>query len=490
MLSNELQYATQRQPRAGFHAARSRAPRTKRVLPARSFLCVIAVAFAFSAEAAPPVYDIEAAVSIAKAQNPDLVIARKQVQAARGGVTEARSGFLPAVVSSGLFREREHQQESRLRDEDYSASVRVVQNLYTGGAARSQFAIARLRLQIQELELQATANRVAMDVRIACNELLLNRARIRVEEQSLSVFRQEAKTQQERFNSGTVGQLDVRRAEVALANEQPALIDAQTQLKNSYLRLQELLGAEGNGNARAFEASGELEYRAGHSDLANCLARADTMRPEVIEKQKQIEIEERQADLDKSAMRPQVEAFSGYEIYNERDPLVGREFNHGYIVGLNARWNIFDGFATRGRLHATHARREAAEQALKAMRLAVASEVRSAFYDIEQADRILQSEAKNVQAAAESLELAKANLGAGLGTQLDILQAASDVTRSRLTRLSAIYQHNVALARLARACASDPHDLSAASPPAQNQSRKTGLDVVDLARPPRKLSSQ
>jgi outer membrane protein len=453
-----------------------------------AFFVIAASSVAFSLRASVPVYGIEDAVSVAQAQNPDLAIARKKVQAARGGVTEARSGFLPAVVSSGLFREREHQQESRLRDEDYSASLRVVQNLYTGGAVSNQLAIARLNLQIQELEVQATAQRVAMDVRIAFNELLLNRAKIGVEEQSVSVLQEEARSQQQRFNAGTVGLLDVRRAEVALANEEPALIDARTQLKNSYLRLGELFGTQSNGNARAFEASGELEYRAGHSDLANCLARADTVRPEITEKKKQIEIEERQAELDRSAMRPQVEAFSGYEIYNERDPLIGREFNHGYVVGLNARWNIFDGYATRGKLAATHARRDAAMQALKATQLSVASEVRSAFFDIEQADHILASEAKNVQSAAESLELAKANLSAGLGTQLDILQAASDVTRTRLTRLSAIYQHNVALARLARACAATPDELGSAPPITENHSANKQLNVVDLVRPPQKLA--
>src|SRR5205814_1022191 len=81
----------------------------------------------------------------------------------------------------------------------------------------------------------------------------------------------------------------------------------------------------------------------------------------------------------------------------------------------------------------------------------VASDVRSAFLDLQQADRVLESETRNVQEADQSLEIAKGNLSAGLGTQLDILQAASDVTRTRTTRLGAFYLHNVALARLARA---------------------------------------
>ena len=451
-------------------------------------VCVFSRAFA----AGTPNYDVDQAVALAQTQNPDIAIARKKVEAARGGVIEARSGYLPSVVSTGLLRQREHQSDSRLRDEDYNASLRVVENLYTGGAVSSQMAIARLNLEIQELELQAIANRVEMDVRTAFNELLLNRAKIRVREQSVGVLQEEFKTQQERFVAGLVGQLNVRRAEVALANEQPELIDAQTQLQNSYLRLGELFGtaSTSTSNKAAFEVAGQLQYRPRHPDLNECLARADTQRPEIKARAKEIEIEDRQADLDKSALRPQVEAFSGYEVYNERDPSIGPEFNHGYVVGLNARWHIFDGFATKGRLQATRARRAAAAQALNALRLSVASEVRSAFLDIQQADHILESETKNVQTADESLEIAKANLGAGLGTQLDILQAASDVTRTRTTRLGAIYQHNVAMARLARACAVSPDALGFQPKVRDAAAAKARNNVVDLARPPKKLTQR
>jgi outer membrane protein len=448
--------------------------------------------FARLSSGGPPAYDVDQAVALAQAQNPDIAIAQKKVEAAHGGLVEARSGYLPSVVSTGLLRERQHQTDSRLRDEDYNASLRVVQNLYTGGAVTSQLAIARLKAEIAELELQALTHRVEMDVRVAFNELLLNRAKTRVHEQSVGVLQEEVKSQQERFSAGMVGQLNVRRAEVALANEQPEFIDAQTQLQNSYLRLSELFGIDSHAKtgAAAFEVTGQLQYQPRHPDLNECLARAGTARPEIKAREKEIEIEDRQADLDRSAVRPQVEAFSGYEVYNERDPLIGREFNHGYIVGLNARWHIFDGFATKGRLQATHARREAAAQALQALRNSVASEVRSAFLDIQQADHILQSETKNVQTADESLELAKANLSAGLGTQLDTLQAASDVTRTRTTRLSAIFQHNVALAKLARACAVSSDSLAFQPKATGNAAAKKGNDIVDLARPPKKLSQR
>jgi outer membrane protein len=382
------------------------------------------------------------------------------VDAARGGLLEARAGYLPAVVSSGIYRKRERQGDTRLRPEDYSANIRVVEPIYTGGATSSRIAMARLDFEKAQAQLEAVIDRVKMEVRVAFYELLLNRERIQVRKESLEVLRQELKTQRERLSAGTVGELNVSRAEVSLANEEPELIQAQTDMQNSYLRLGELLGlANSSSSSSSFSIVGQLIYEPRHPNLNDCLARADSSRPEIRAAQTDIAMEEQQLRLDRSATRPKVEAFSGYEIYNERDPTLGREFNHGYIIGLNASWALFDGFATRGRMQATRARRGAAVKALEALRLTIASEVRSAFFDLEQADRVLESETKNIATADESLQIAKANLAAGLGTQLDILQAASDLTRTRSTGLSATYLHNAALARLDRACGGDSSSL-------------------------------
>jgi outer membrane protein TolC len=234
-----------------------------------------------------------------------------------------------------------------------------------------------------------------------------------------------------------------------------------------------------------FEPTGQLQYHSRRPELNECLAYADVSRPEIRALEIDVEIENQQLTLDQSESRPRVEAFAGYEVYSESDPLVGPEFNHGYIVGLNATWHIFDGFATRGRMQATRARRDAALHALEAARRSVASDVRSAFLDLQQADRVLESETRNVQNADESLEIAKGNLGAGLGTQLDILQAASDVTRTRTTRLGAFYLHNVARARLARASAREPEALGFGSKVAERPS--PGKPVLEVAAPPSSL---
>jgi outer membrane protein TolC len=440
-----------------------------------------------------PAYTVEQAVALAQERNPEILIAHKKVIAARGGFIEARSGYLPWLSSSGLYDKRQTESQTNLRQEDYNAIVKLEQNLYTGGAVSSQVAIAQLNIAKANCDLQETISRVTMDVRIAFNELLLNRAKVRVHEDSVRVFEQELNGEQANFDAGIVGKLNVQRAEVALANERPELFNAQTDLKNSYLRLAELIGTDlaPGAQAPAFEISGQLQYRPHHPDLNDCLARADANRGIIKAKAKDIAIEDRQYVLDRSATRPHVRAFSGYEVYSERDPDVGPEFNHGGVVGINATWNIFDGLATKGRMQATRARREAAVEALAAARRSVASEVRSAFFDLQQANRVLESETKNLQTADEALDMARGNFAAGLGTQLDVLQAAADVTRTRTTRLSAIYLHNVALARLAHACGSSAEELNFRSDFEDVKAdNPNGAHAADLAKPPQKMTQR
>ena len=275
---------------------------------------LIAAVLSVSAYAVGPNYTIEQAVALAQAQNPEIAIARKKIQGARGGWIEARSGYLPSLSSSGLYDKRQQQSETRLREEDYNARLQIEQNLYTGGAVPSQVAIAHLNIDKANYELKEIVGRVTQDVRIAFNELLLNRAKVRVRQDSVRVLDEELKSQQQSFSAGIVGKLNVQRAEVALANEQPELFNAQTQLRNSYLRLSELFGTDSppGTTVMPFEVSGELQYQPNHPDLNDCLARADANRAVIKARQKDIEIEDRQYILDRSALRPHVRAFSGY----------------------------------------------------------------------------------------------------------------------------------------------------------------------------------
>src|SRR5205809_4290431 len=122
-----------------------------RITASSAALCL---ALGGNLHAQPPSYDIEQGVVLADSQNPEIVIARKKLEAARGGLIEARSGYLPSVISSGFADKRETQNETRLRDEDYNASIRALENIYTGGAVSNQVAMAELIVEKQQCELE------------------------------------------------------------------------------------------------------------------------------------------------------------------------------------------------------------------------------------------------------------------------------------------------------------------------------------------------
>src|SRR5947209_15823852 len=100
-----------------------------------------------------------------------------------------------------------------------------------------------------------------------------------------------------------------------------------------------------------FNASGRLQYSPRHPDLNECLGYAATSRPEIRARQIDVEIEDQQLIIDTSELRPKVEVFGGYEVYSERDPAIGPEFNHSYVVGLHSSWQNVDGYARGGRSH-------------------------------------------------------------------------------------------------------------------------------------------
>jgi Outer membrane efflux protein len=62
---------------------------------------------------------------------------------------------------------------------------------------------------------------------------------------------------------------------------------------------------------------------------------------------------------------------------------------------------------------------------------------------------------KSVEQAAEALRLAAARLDAGAGTQLEVLDARTQLTTAQSNRLQALYTYNAAVAEFDRATATE-----------------------------------
>ncbi len=408
-----------------------------------------------------PRYTLQQCLDRALDQNPDILVAQKRLEEAAGGIIVARAGYLPSLSSSANFEWLEANYATldgsvSNRQDIWNISVRLTETIYSGGAVRAGMDIARSQKNSRTLDYEATIDRVFMDVRIAFYDILRNQSDVAVHEQAANFLTEQVKSERARLEVGTGQKLNVLRAEVNLALEQSALVDSRNRLHNSYLRLSDLLSIpySVDQDQVPFDVDGALAYEKTALQLDDCLSRALTQRPELAARENDITVQKKQLIVDHSAVLPQVALFGGYDVVSEPDKTQSADHYEGYLGGVSVSWNIFDGFATKGRMNATRARVEAAEISRDAAYRDVKTEVLLAWRDLQRSEENIETQTANVRLATDSQKLATDNFGLGLTSQLELLQSQLDLTRAQVTELSARFEYNAALARLDRAMGS------------------------------------
>lgn len=407
------------------------------------------------------VYTLGECLDLVAKQNPEVLAAAKQIDAARAAVTQAKAGKYPTLAASGFYQRRQHELASSgglndgIRQNDYTGDIRLTQLIFSSFAVRNRVDAALLAERIARLNYRAALNTAGSQVREAFHSTLAAEASIAVRRSAVDLLQAQLKDQQDRLAAGSVGQINVNRAQVALANEQPPLLEARANVRIAYAALAQLLGIEyTRGAAEApFRVRGALEVTPFGVPVEECIRRGLDQRPEVEAAKLALEVLKHQLVVEKAGTRPQVSAFAAYDIYSEPVAAANRATFSGYTVGIGATWTIFDGFATLGRVRGVRAQQGEAAARLAGLRLQVETEVRNAYDQLRTAEATLRPQSQNITLANETLGLTTRNLGAGLGTQLDVLLTRVDLTRAQTQELGGRLAYNLALARLDRAMA-------------------------------------
>ncbi len=424
--------------------------------------CLLTVAWCLPVPArALPSYSLAECLDLVARQNPDVIGAGKRVETAHAVVIQARSGVLPSLTTTGYYQRREQSvasnggTQTNIRPDDYFADIRITQSLYSSGAVRNRIAAAKLIEQVAILDQQAALDTATFQVREAFYSTLAAEQSIGVRQQAIDLLGAQLKDQRDRLAAGSVGQINVNRAEVSLANERPALLQAQSNVRTAYATLSQVLALSYPKETvdPPFHVHGMLEYRPFSMSLEECLGRAAAMRPELQGRKIALDVLKHQMVVEKAGTRPSVVAFAAYDVYSQPSELAVKDNFAGYTIGLAASWTLFDGFATLGRVRGIRAQQGEAAAQLVATRLQVETDVRVAFDQLKTAESTLQPLSQNIALANETLGLATHNFDAGLNTQLDVLQSRVDLTRVQTTELGGRLAYNVALARLERAMA-------------------------------------
>jgi len=408
--------------------------------------------------AVPESLDLPTAIGFAVENNYAIREARERIKEQEGVEITVRARQIPSVAASGSYTSNAREISTYAppdNDRAWAITLQARQVLYAGGSVQASMQGARLAREAAVLELQGIINQQLLAVRTQFYTVLLAKQRIQVQEENVTLLEQQLKDAQNRFAAGTTSNFEVLRAEVALANGQPPLIQARNDYRLAIEQLRQLLGfttTRAASVAQVPEFTGSLEVGAPMAvELADALAAARANRPELRRLEKLQLAGEQNVVASRAGYFPEVDLVGGYSWV--RGPLAAdwASRRDGWTAGVQTQWNIFDGRATAGRVVQARSQVQQARLTLADATLGVEVQVRQAYSSLVEAWELVQASGKTVEQAQEALRLANVRYGAGTATQLDVLTSQVALTEARLNQLQAYYGYNVARAAMRQA---------------------------------------
>ncbi len=401
----------------------------------------------------PERLDLQYALAYALDNNFAIRQAKERIRQQEGIVLEVRSAQIPNVSAAAGYQRNADEISTNGRDEAWSVDITARQILYAGGGVSASIKRQQLALDAAVLSLREVINDALLGVRTRFFTALLTRERIKVQEQNIELLERQLQDVRNRFEAGTVSNFEVLRAEVALANAQPALITARNDFRLAIEELRQSLGfvaASEPDVTKVPEFLGTLEFNPSSFELRSALSTAREQRPDLQRLTKLSEAAEQGVISSRSGYLPSVSAFGSYD-WRQAPVSSNRSSLDGWTVGLQTSWDIFDGRATAGRVAQARSFLEQTKLALAEAQLSADVEVRRAISIFQQATELAEASKKVVEQAEEAVRLANARYSAGTATQLDVLTSQVELTTARLNQLQAYYSYNVAVASVRNA---------------------------------------
>ncbi|MCB0344176.1 MAG: efflux RND transporter permease subunit [Bdellovibrionales bacterium] len=399
------------------------------------------------------------AIQTALEQGADAQVASEQLARARAQTREARSYLLPQLTGTAEYEKTDKDLLDSFgdtqfgSDEAWNAEVELRQPIFAGGSAIAGLKRQRRLESAQEQQKDETDLDVILLVKRRFYAVLLARAEVEVQTQSVELLTEELNNEKAKYRTGEVSQFNVLRAEVALANSRTPLIRARNALTISYEDLKSVLGVPLDSplrQGRTFVLEGELTYKDYSITLDDALA-SSVKRPRLQRLEHQVEAADQTITYERAEYFPSLDAFAKYGVEKSRFSDELDDTLDGWRAGLSLDWKIFDSFRTPARVEQSARDLAIARTNLRQARLDVEVEVQRAHSSLIEARQLVKASEKVHEQAEESLRLAQNRVQAGAATQLDILAAQVALTDARSNRVRALYDYNLAIAAVERA---------------------------------------
>lgn len=409
-------------------------------------------------ESAPGALDFRGARQRLVSVNESLQASRAAVVRSEAGIDEADARRLPSLELNSRYSHLNAPLEAnlsqvnidvpagilptgyRIQDQNVvNLSLKAVQPVYLGGrieagrdAARSGLAASKAAVDRRSGELEVTLVERFFGQALA-------RESLAVRERSVEGLRRHEFNARRLEAEGQIARVERLRASVALAEAESELAVAEEALKLARAALAALLASE-----RPVITATPIPAPPPAVDRELWQAAAEDANPALRETRQRLEQARAGARATRGESLPVVSLFGSRELYTEDLTLIDPE----WVVGVQARWTLFDGGERRARTAQAEARISEIDRRLAAGRRDLALLVD------QQVDRLAGALARQRKFAAtaeltdESLRAQQRAFEEGLATSMDVIDAELALSRVVLGELAARRDAWVATAEL------------------------------------------
>ena len=458
---------------------------------------------------------LEDAEKIALKQNPTILNAAQQIRLTQGQFVTVRAQAIPQLNLSSAYNQQGmelasngrssggtitipnpggkpiviHSGGGEVQNKTWNIQLAASQLIYDGGAVVSGIRSAIATENSAFYSLRASIDSIIAQVKTNFFQVVLNRALIVAQEQSVTLLQQQLKDQQNRYEAGTVPRFNVLQAEVALANAKPPLIQAQNAYRISLYTLVKLLGMDyprGHPSEVPFNIVGQLAYNPRKIDTDQSIKVAVARNPSLKAQRQLILSQAANVNAQFAGFLPSISATAGRNLTNNQGSTNIGDTVNDWFFGATGTWAIWDGLATAGKVQQARAQLQQASINYDNAVRQIILDVQQAISNLQQAKETIDSQEASVVQGMEALRLAQERLDAGAGTQLDVLNAQVSLLQSQTFVLQARYNYIAALAQYDQALSLDTqYQDSFADPLTPSQAKKLSrLNEPGKPQPP------
>jgi len=397
---------------------------------------------------------LEQTLQLAYQNNEDLQIALLDLEQSTAALAEQEALLLPTVDLSATLQSGNSVSLSDIVVGGDSiqtfanATAQVNYDLGLSGQRSALIRAAEESVRAAELEVELRREQLRLDTITDYYALQESIEQIRINQTFLTEAERNLRDTELREEVGVGTRFDVLRAEVQVANARQTLTQAISQQQIAQRVLAQRLNVPPTINLTTLPVTiaGSWPFSLEESIVLAYQNRAELEQLLVLR-----EFSAQQREIALSAARPEVGLFANYSLqqFFSADPTTG--LDDGFNIGAQLTWRLYDGGAAQAGAAQDELEIEISEAQYSQTRNAIRVAVEEAFFDLQANQENIDTASLAVEQAKEALDLAQLRFQAGVGTQLDVLSATSDLTQAEGNLISAKLDYNRALARLERA---------------------------------------